>query len=316
MAIKTKAYDGKHIVTTSQAVDLQTALALGLPMQYLQNTTLNEALSINADKMPDPESRPTMTYLAVGNGAHVVATAQNIPTPIALRHQPSDTSLYNILPQILRPVDKDLSDEERKRYALRRIVQYHGKNYVGYWLRRCDFRGVRPEHWLTRVQDGQKSVIEFEYSEINNRPTPPTMPDYNYEVSDQLVLADGDYIHVKAPTTITFDEFDVQEMQNVAAIIYGDPTLAVVSEIAYCCGVDTEAVGESAVGSPFNYTEAMGVKTCIFLSTFVNMAFQNKGMAWDLDIGNAEPFALAPGQTPVEQGNVRGNYVDNGATLV
>ncbi len=302
MSTETKAYDGKHVTNTLAGLSLQTTLIMGLPMEYKQKSTLNEALLINREITPDSASRPTMKYLCLGNGGHVISTDGGLATPIPIEHQPTDVAPYNIMPQVLRALDKDLSDDLREIYALRKQVEFNGRRFWAYYLRRLDWRGVRVKEYLTTVRDGVKSVKEFEYSDKNLKPTPPDMPDYNYEVSDQVVPANGDYVHSSASTRIELTEFDVQELLNVAEIIYGDPRMAVVSEFCLTSGVDTMATGESAVGSPFEYMEAMGTQINIFLTTFTNMAYQNKGVAYTLDVGNTEPMVLAPGQIPSEVG--------------
>lgn len=303
MTSETKAYDGKHITNTLQGLSVQTSLLMGLDMEYKQKSTLNEHLKLFQDEMPDPKARPTMKFLVIGNGGHAISTNSNLATPIPLEHQPTDVAPYSIIPHALRPVDKDLSDEERKHYALRKKVEINGRWYWAYYLRICDWRGVRVKEWHTVVKDGNESTKEFEYGDKNLNPTPPEMPDYNYEVTDQMVPTDGDYVHSSAMTRIEFTENDVQEIQNVAAILYGDPTLAVVSEFGLVSAVLKETSGESATGSPFLYMEAYGAQVNIFMTTFVNVAFQNKGIAYNLDVGNTEPMVVAPGQVASQVGN-------------
>lgn len=302
MSTETKAYDGKHVTNALAGLSLQTTLLMGLPMEFKQKSTLNEHLAINREAIPNGSTRPVMQYLCLGNGGHVVSAEDNLATPIPIEHQPTDAAPYNIIPLVMRPVDKDLSDELRENYALRKQVEYGGRRYWAYYLKRLDWRGVRVKEYYTKVRDGIKTVTDFEYSDKNLYPTAPDMPDYNYEVSDQVTPNDGDYVHSSASTRIELNAFDVQELLNMAQIIYGDPRKAVVSEFCLTSGVDTIVTGESAVGSPFQYMECMGTQINIFLTTFTNMAYQNKGVAYTLDVGNTEPMVLAPGQIPSQTG--------------
>jgi len=298
VATETKAYDGKHVTNTLAGLSLQTTLLMGLDMVFKQKSTLNERLSINREIIPDADSRPVMKYLALGNGGHVISADVDIATPIPLEHQPTDSSPYNIIPQIIRDVDKDISDELREGYALRKQIEVNGVKKIAYYLKRLDWRGIKVDEWYTTVRDGVKTIDAFDYSDLNLYPTAPDLPDYNYEVTEQTLTDDGDYVSSFATSRVELNEFDVQELLNVAGVIYGDPRRAVVSEFCLVSGVDTIATGESATGSPFQYTEVMGAQVAIFMTTFVNMAYQNSGVAYTIDIGNTEPLVLAPGQVP------------------
>jgi len=296
VSIETKAYDGKFVTNTLAGLSLQDVLLMNLPMDYKEKSTLNEHLSINRDNMPDEEARPVMKYLCLGNGGHVISTDDDLVTPIPIEHNPTDAAPYNIIPLVLRTVDDDLTDTLREDYALRRLEEHGGTRYWAYYLKRLDYRSVSVLNYYTKVSDGEATITDFDYSDLNLYPTAPEMPDYDYEVTDSLVPTDGDYVHASANVSIPLGTFDVQELLNVSNILYGDPRKAVVSEFCLCSGVDTSATGESEVGSPFIYTEAMGVQICIFLTTFANMAYQNSGITYDMDIGNTEPMVLAPGQ--------------------
>jgi hypothetical protein len=294
---ETKKYDAKIITNTLVGLSLQTRLLLGLDMEYKQNTTLNELLSINRETLPDPKEPAQMRYLCVGNGGHAIDGSE-IPTPVPLEHQPSDNAPYSIVPLVMRPVDKDLPPNLRENYALRRMEEHKGRRYWCYYLKRIDHRGVRVNEYRTIVKDGEKNIREYEHSDRSINPQPPSMPDYNYEVTDQVVPEDGDYLHSNARVRIEFTEFDVQELLNVAAIKYGDPKKAVVSEFCLTSGVDMVATGDSVDGSPFEYLECMGAQIVTHMTMFTNMAFANNGTGFSVDFGNTEPMAVAPGQLP------------------
>lgn len=301
--IETKPYDGKHVTNTLAGLNVQNSIYLGLPITYKEKSTLNEHLSILSNTRPEADAKPEARYLCVGNGGHVVTASDNLATPIPIKHNPTDAAPYNIIPLVLRPVDKDLGDDVRARYALRRIEEHGGRRYWAYYLKRLDFRGIKTMDYYTRVRDGQKTVREFEYSDINLHPTAPASPDYDYEVDDKNHVNEGDYVHTSAETTVPLDQFDIQELLNVATVLYGDPRKAVISEFCLCSGIDTIATGESMVGSPFQYQEAIGVQVGVFLTTFTNVAYANRSLAYVLNIGQTEPMVLAPGQVPQQVGS-------------
>lgn len=301
MTEQTKEYDGKIVTNTLAGISLQNTLFLNLPMTYKQKSTINEHLNIFR-QLPTPEARPAAKYLCVGNGGHVMSIDDQLGTPIPIKREPTDVAPSSIIPLILRPVDDDIGDDIRVRYAGRRKEEHQGKLYWAWYFKRLDYRGVKSESYHTKVQEGKSTVQEFEYSDLNLYPKNTDMPDYNYEVTDTVVPTDGDYVHSTAGIKVVLDLFDIQELLNVAKVKYGDPRKAVISELCICSGVDFTATGESSVGSPFTYTEAIGVQAAIFLTTFVNVAFQNKAVSYLMDIGNTEPMAVAPGQFPQQVG--------------
>lgn len=296
---QTKKYDGKLVTTTLASMHMQTANYLGLPMTYAEKSTLNEHLQINRETLPDPMARPVAKYLSIGNGAHTTITINGLPPiPVPVRHQPTDAAPYGIQPLVLRPVNNDLSDDMRAMYALRRLEEHDGQRYWAYYLKRLDLRSSVVTDYYTKVVDGKKTTIPFEYSDENLFPTPSDLPDYDFETTDKVIPLDGDYTNAAAPVLVTFTEFDVQEYLNVAKILFNNPMAAAISEICICSGVDGVATGESFTGSPFNYEEAFGVQVAVFLSTYVNLAMDNDGVTYRIQVGQASPMTVAPKQIP------------------
>jgi len=81
--------------------------------------------------MPDAAARPVAKYLVLGNKGHkVTEQTDDLQGVVPVSHQPTDAAPYGIIPLVLRPVDKDLSDDVRDRYALRRLETH---NNVRYW---------------------------------------------------------------------------------------------------------------------------------------------------------------------------------------
>ena len=294
MADSSSAYDGKKVTNTLSGIRVQTAVFLGLPLTYPEKSTLNEHLDINSTILPASDARPTCQYLCIGNKGHTTtAESDGLAGVLPVAHEPTDAAPYGIIPFVLRPVDNDLSDDLRKRYALRRLEEHNGKRYWAYYLRRLSYTGKVVSDYYTKVRDGVKTIVEFKYSDLNLYPSQPELPDYNYDVTDTLTASDGDYVHAAAGISVTLDTFDIEELVNVARVKYQNPTMAIMSEFCLCSGIDYTATGESMVGSPFTYTEAIGVQVAVFLTTFVNVAFNNGGLGYDLQIGQTEAMALS-----------------------
>lgn len=297
MSETVKPFDGKIVVNTLAGLHMQAAITAGLPMTYKEKSTINEHLNINQNLLPDANIKPEMRFLVVGNKGHEVSDVNSgLITPMPIRHQPTDAAPYGIQPVVLRPLDNDLTEQERELVALRRKEEHKGKQWWAYYAYKLDFRSQTVQDFYTVVRDGVAKVDEFEYSDINLHPQPPKMPNYNYEVTEQVVEDDGDYVHTAATLPIPLNEWMVNEAMNVANILHGDPRMAVMSELCLCHGVPTMVSAESATGSPFQFEEVIGMQVSIFLTTFVNLSFNNKGVAYDVEFGQVEPMPLAPGQ--------------------
>ena len=297
MADSTTIYDGKKVTTTLSGIRVQTACHLGLPLNYPEKSTINEHLSVFKDVMPDAMARPTAKYLVLGNKGHkVTEQTDDLQGVVPVTHQPTDAAPYGIIPLVLRPVDKDLADDVRDRYALRRLETHNNVRYWAYYARRLAYPGKTVTDYYTKVRDGVSTVNEFKYTDLNLHPTQPDLTDYNFDVTDTVVASDGDYVNTAATIDIKLDAFDIAELINVAKVKYQNPTLAIVSEFCLCTGVDTVATGESFMGSPFTYEEVAGCQVSLFLTTFINVAFNNGGVGYTVSMGQTEPFALATGQ--------------------
>ncbi len=295
--MSTKVIDGKIVTNTLCSSFLQATKLLEIDMVYKKRTTLNEHLRINDGIMPGPREYGVMGYFCIGNKGHSQVCDEFL-SPLPIRHQPTDVAPYGLIPIALRPVAKDLDDRQREKFCLRREEEINGAKHFSYYGYRFERRGITTENYITTVENGNETTDIFEYTDINLFPKPSEMPDYDYEVSDAVVPDDGDYVSAFAKVVIQFDEFLIGEIQNVAKILYNNPMAAVVSEITLFAGVDKQATGTSATGSPFQYNEVFGAQSMIHCTTFMNLALQNKGVTFTFNIGQTIPMALAPGQTP------------------
>lgn len=286
-------YDGKIVTVTMSAMRVQAALFMGRPMTYPLKSTLNEALNVLATRVPDPSLRPTLGYMAIGNRGHVTDIAPDglgSFTPVG--HKANDSGLYSSIPFVLRPLDGDLGDDIRARYALRRKEEHNGRWYWAYYLKRLDMSGVASRDTVVVRTNGTDTPDDHVYTDRQLFPTPPTTPDHDYDVSDKTVEEDGVYVMSSSKVTVQFDEFDSQEYLNVTRIMRGNASAAIISEIALCTGLDSPASGESATGTPFMYDEAIGVQVAYYLTCFNNIAIVNDQLAYDFEIGQDVPFFL------------------------
>lgn len=286
-------YDGKLTTVTLNAMRVQNALFLDIDHEYPENSTYNEHLGILAERLPEPRERSCLRYIGLGNAGHRPGNGPNgITIPKPVRHRATDSGAYNAIPWILRPVENDLSDDVRQNYALRRMETHANRRYWAYYLKRIDNRGIRTRDYKITVEEGKQTTLDFKYSEQDNRPTPPELPSHDYNVDDKVAMQDGEYVLSNADLDVRMDEFDAQEFQNVARVLYGDPDFAIISELFLLTGVDAMAEGDAVDGSPFQYEEAIGTQIAYHMTCFNNIAITNDRLTYKFKIGQSVPFFL------------------------
>ena len=301
--------DAVKIVTrTIYSAQMQTNLTLKIPHQIVEFSTLNEAINLS-DIVPfqpvpatagmqmaesyNPETdsaRLGIQYWCIGNGGHTLITSgtKAIPVPAEKPHKASDACLYDIIPFVLKPVDQDLTKEQRANYRLRKILKIDDEFYVAYFLRKLPVKEVAPKLLQTKVQNGISTTTEFIPTVNNLNPTDPVIGQEN----------DGSYLSVSSTINVDFNEQDVAWLKEACTILYGDSALAVISEIAICSGVDKPITQEYPISgtqtsnnvATQGYMEAIGVQAHCFINYFFSGIHSNQGFSFDFDIGAAEPL--------------------------
>lgn len=276
----------ENATRTAYAALLQTNLFLDLPHAFLQSTTLNEALGINANVTPSNNERCSLKIWVIGSRGHTTTQGtggQVLLTPI--QHKATDGNLYNILPFVLRPVNNDLTADARAKYALRKAVTHGNVPYIAYYGRRIDFTGVQTGMNLVTVDHGVETITPFVPDSSNLNPVPPTTSNTNTNVID------GKYVTATGRITIGMDENEAAEFRNVCNIIYGSENYAMVSEIGLCTAVNRSIQSTDQVsGNQITMNEAIGVQIASHVPSLNAIAFNNNGFELSLDVGVREPL--------------------------
>jgi len=280
----------ENITRSVYGSNLQTALLLNLPVTIPANSTLNEKLTIEATSFITATDRPAMKYATIGNGGHrLVVGPNNIGVPEPIQHNPTDASLFNHLPFVLRAVSNDLVSNERAKYGLRRIETHDGTPYIAYYLKRLNYAGVTTKLDYKTVLEGQTTTTDFIPNNSNLFPQPPALSNTGINVTT------GNYVAASASIPFNMSPSEVQELLNVANIIYGDDNYAIISEIALCSGVDKLITINAGSGGAFNFNEVIATQIVSFISSFFAMKFNNSGIDILLSVGATEPmFLLTP----------------------
>lgn len=272
------------IARTIYGAELQTALQLGLPYTPAAKTTLNEKFDIqaNADLQGDI---PHVHYFCIGNKGHQVITgADGIPYTSPIQHRAKDAALFNHIPFVVRKPDNDLSIDQRENYALRKREVYNGEEYVVYYLKRIDLSEVVLNMEYNQVVDGDTTTKPFTPTNDALNPTQPEMP------NSGVITTDGTYLSVSAIIDLVFNDNDVQELINVARVIYDNEQMAVISEIGLSSGIDRVVSADNANGQSFNYREAIAVQIATHITGYYPVGYTNQGFSLQVEAGSTEPM--------------------------
>jgi hypothetical protein len=271
------------ITRTVWGASLQTALLLGLSYETDENSTLNQKFNIRPELKLEGRL-PHVNYLCIGNGGHrMIAGADGIPYTSPINHRASDAALYNHLPFVVRPINEDLTIEQRERYALRRIETIRGEQYIVYYLKRMNLSNIATFLEHTVVEEGVLKKTPFNATNENLNPTPPDLPHAG------VITTDGSYLTSSAILTIQFEEFDVNELVNAALILYENEQYAAISEIGLCSGVDTVVNASESAGA-FNYREAIEVQIATHITGYYPVGYTNRGFELQIEAGATEPM--------------------------
>lgn len=273
-----------NTVRTVHGAALQTSQLLGLPVVIRENTTLNQKFNIHKDIAVANSDNIAMRYATIGNGGHkMIVGANNIPYPKAVQHTPRHSALYNHLPFVLRRPSDDLTPQERQAYRLRRLETRDSVVYVAYYLKVLDLSNTSTQLELRHVENNATTSTEFQATLADLSPEPPAID------PGGVLTTTGDYIAATAKVPFILLENDIDELLNVANVIYGDPNYAIISELGLCSGVDRIVTGDFN-GVSTSYTDAIGVQIVDFMSVFYPVAFSNKQVNLTLDVGDVSPL--------------------------
>lgn len=275
----------ENITRTILGSYLQTCMLLDRPFVLMPNSTLNEKFGIQAGILPDIDAMPAVRYFAIGNGGHRMSVgAEGRTKTEAVQHHATDAALYNHIPFVLRTMDNDLAPADRAKYGLRRQETHGGMQYIAYYLRRLDLSAVIPRMEVTSVDAGVSTTVAFVADTSNLNPTPPELN------PGDVNLASGDYAAATAKMSLLLDANDNTELLDVARILYDDEGYAIVSEVAFCSGIDKVVTSPALGGTTINFNEVIACQVVTHINTFFATKYSADGNELLLDVGATEPL--------------------------
>lgn len=253
----------------------------------MTNTTLNEKLNIQPQQSPGNDDKHITQYYCIGNHGHRAYTGADgrqkmLPVP----HRIDRGALYNHVPFVLRELTDDLSPAIRADYALRKVEQLpDGNTYVAYYAKRLNLENVEANTREIQIIDGQQHTRPWVPTSETLNPSHPEL-----DSDGKVIQASGEFLAVSSPLHINFSEHDAEELRNVARILYGSESDAVVSEIALVSAVSRMVTGEAAGNNTINYLEAIATQCVAYANLYYQMNLSTQGFSFTADVGSTEPL--------------------------
>ena len=260
-------------------------LGCPVPETYQKVTTLNTELGFERDAMTNPGEKRLLRGFVMGIGAHSYTTGvENIPLPTTKSHTARDAGLFRLIPLALREVGSDLSENMRRRYAGRKIINIRGTDYIAYYVYRVDATSASIVTDERTIQDGRiTEQVPFTPTASYRQPTP-------VENDPQVVnLLTGKVLSAYATVMISMDSAAVAELLNAAVVMYGSEDYAYVSEIGLVIGSDREVNSPNGAGTLL-FNELIAANIFAHIPTMLNMRERSSGMSLSYNIGAPEPL--------------------------
>ena len=275
----------ENITRTFLGTALQVASYRKLDHVILDNTTLNQKYEILKDTVPASGNNPSIGYFAIGKGGHVgSATTDGTAMNKNLTHRYSDASLYEQIPFVIRDLDNDLTVSQRANYGLRQKKNISGVDYWVYWIKRVTAGTETITLKKTTTTDGNSTTVEFVPTSDNLNPTKPTLSNTNSTTTSGITVT------VENVISLDITEFDVAEIRNACAIMFGDADAAFISEIAVCSGQDKLSEIPLNDGTTTQMNEVIAVQCAHFIKSLKQLTSSDTGFSYAFNIGATEPI--------------------------
>lgn len=274
----------ENITRTVYASSVQTNLFLKTAQAYPENSTLNEKFGIQARVLPAATDTPSLNCYVIGNKGHQsVIGAEGIPKTEPVQHRATDAALYGHIPFVLRPLNNDLSQTDRAKYALRLEEVHDGIRYAAYYARRLDKTNTVAQMQVKTVVNGVETTTPFVPNSSNLNPSPPAV------ASTGVNTTDGSYVSAVATLTLSISESEAAEILNVAKVLYGDEGYAIISEIGLVTSVD-KVVNVTSTAGNFTMNEVIVAQIAAFSPAMIPLNFNPTGASVVLNVGSTEPL--------------------------
>lgn len=202
-------------------------------------TTLNEKYGIMADEAIGTKSGSefSLKWFGIGiKGSKCIGeTPEGIERRRILDHTATDFSAFLPIPFVIREISNDLSEQERENYRMRVLKKIGDKTYALYYLRAIKFDVYDPKMKLgyKDPETGNNKEDPYTPKEEDIKPTP-----YTINSNDSIPVTNR-YLTATGTLNLTLEANELDELRNVCRILFGDASVAAVSEVYLVHGIDT-----------------------------------------------------------------------------
>lgn len=267
---------------------IQSHLDLRLPFRPVDYTTLNQFLDIEEDNKPGPNDLHEWAMFVIGNGGHYNSvTENNVHVQVPRQQEPINFGLYNMIPQVLRELNNDVSVADRARLGLRKIITNprDGKKYIAYYGRWFDKSQTVVKMIQYRIENGKRvDVSDFIPNQSNLKPTPPDL------TNEGVNVVDGRFVRTTSVVDISFTPQDVEELRNASIILTGTEVEAFFTELGVVAAVPKTVQAQSSGTGSFSYREAIEAMVTNHMQVNYQALYFNQGFDLFLEFGSNEPL--------------------------
>lgn len=244
-------------------------------------------------------------YLAIGNQGHLnfqgadpTAPSWTGPKPHAAR----SSGLFGQIPFILRlynptnpnwDIPSTGTGITKLNYRHRTWLMIGGKLYVAYFLRLLTPNGnTLPVVSMEYNQNSNGLTVTTAFTPTANDLFTPLVPG----IPGAPIATTGDSLSASAAIQVQISQNEINELINVATLLYNNPNQAIISEIAICQGLDKPAVfspdgatSATAANAPV-MAEACGTQVSTYVSSYYPIPYTSSGLTINMDLGAEEPL--------------------------
>lgn len=279
------------IQSTIYGAKLLASLLLGHTPIIDEKSTINERLDILPTARPTPQEKVYLGVLVVGNRGHRVEVGVGgIPLISMVDHTANHASPYGPVPLCMRPIDDDLSLQDRTKYALRREVEVNGQVYYAYYGLRLN---ISPEDVIVNMKKITRGADGVEVEEIFTPTTNDLWPESIELPTEGAITAANVRLSASVAIRVTLDARAIEEYIEVSKILNnGDERYAVISECVLCTGAD-RVVSVNSTSGLVNFKESVGVQVYSFTTDHKAVYYNSQSLTFDFDIGSQVPLLAA-----------------------
>ncbi|QCW23287.1 hypothetical protein HWC35_gp047 [Vibrio phage USC-1] len=282
------------VSTQPMGTNIMIAKATNKQLNIPPNTTLNEHHEIEVNNSLGVKNGQdfVLGYFGVGiKGYQVVGNhpITQVPVNYTNQHQPFDQNLFYSIPLCARPLDDDLTEQEREKYRIRTIKILDGVPTALYWLMKTGMSEFNPKtkRAYRKPDTGNEVPEDYVYRPESLNPEPITLS------SNGTVPLSNTYLTSSGLMDLSLNGTALEELRNVCRLMFGDPSLAAVSEYQIVWGIESTTEGQGPGGTTFRHKELISAVTQYVISErHARDANSNGDIVLKYDLGAAYPMLL------------------------